>query len=171
MGQRVTFVLCALLLTGCAAMKRTWQFDAPAVSGAAVQVSLKEANVTQKTAFVTFSVRNISSQPITVEAGTFSLRLPDGTEVSGKTALLDRGYEGAVGLLAKTGWVDEPKKPSLAPGKEMEVALAFRQYGHDLRRHPTLSVALDALLLNGKPAQLPPLLLHAPAGAPMGEDI
>jgi hypothetical protein len=171
MGQRVKVALAVLLLTGCAAMKRTWQFSAPAVSGPAVQVGLRQADVTQKTAFVTFWVRNISSQPVTVEAGTFSLRLPDGTEVSGKTALFDRGYDGAVGLLAQAGWVDEPKKPSLAPGKEMEVALAFRQYGRDLRRHPTLSVALDALLVNGQPAQLPPLLLHAPAEAPMGEDI
>jgi len=156
---------------GCAAMKRTWQFSAPAVSGAALQVGLKQADVTQKTAFVTFWVRNVSSQPVTIEAGTFSLRLPDGTEVSGKTALFDRGYDGAVGLLAHTGWVDAPKKPSLAPGEAMDVALAFRQYGRDLRRHPTLSVALDALVVNGQPAQLPPLLLQAPAGAPMGEDI
>ena len=171
MGQRVNFAVCALLLTGCAAMKRSWQFSAPAVSGAAVQVGLKQADVTQKTAFVTFWVKNISPQPVTVEAGTFSLRFPDGTEVSGKTALLDRGYDGAVGLLSHTGWVDAPKTPSLAPGQTLEVALAFRQYGRDLRRHPTLSVALEALSVNGQPAQLPPLLLHAPAEAPMGEDI
>jgi len=159
------------MLLGCAAMKRTWVFQAQPVAAEPVRVVLKQADITQKTAFVSFTVENTSQRAVQIEVGTFTLTLPDGTSVSGKTALFDRGYEGARGLLEQVGWIDKQAKPGLLPGKSLEVALAFRQYGRDLRRHPTLSVALDALSIDGHAAKLPPLVLTPPPGAPLGEDI
>lgn len=160
-----------LLVTGCAAMKRTWEFQAVPVASPQVQVTPGRIGVAQKSAYVSFRVRNMSAVPAVIEAGTFVLRLPDGTAVIGKTSFLSRGYEGARGLLTRVGWADAKSTPALPPGGEVEIALNFRQYGRDLRRHPTLTVALDGLLVDGKPAALPPLVLTAPPGAPMGEDI
>ena len=145
----------ALIATGCAAMKRTWHFQAVPVASAQVQVTPGVIGVAQKSAYVSFRVKNVSAVPAVV----------------GKTSFLTRGYEGARGLLARVGWADGKSTPPLAPGAEVEIALNFRQYGRDLRRHPTLTVALDGLLVDGKPAALPPLVLTAPPGAPMGEDI
>jgi len=167
----VALVAGALIATGCAAMKRTWEFQAVPVASPQLQVTPGRIGVAQKSAYVSFRVRNVSAAPAVVEAGTFVLRLPDGTAVTGKTSFLTRGYEGARGLLARVGWADGKSTPPLPPGAEVEIALNFRQYGRDLRRHPTLTVALDGLLVDGKPAALPPLVLTAPPGAPMGEGI
>ena len=161
----------ALIATGCAAMKRTWHFQAVPVASAQVQVTPGVIGVAQKSAYVSFRVKNVSAVPAVVEAGTFVLRLPDGTAVVGKTSFLSRGYEGARGLLARVGWADGKSTPPPGARRRGRIALNFRQYGRDLRRHPTLTVALDGLLVDGKPAALPPLVLTAPPGAPMGEDI
>lgn len=170
-ARLVALAAGALLATSCAAMKRTWKFQAVPVASPQVQVTPGRIGVAQKSVYVSFRVRNVSAAPTLVEAGTFVLRLPDGTAVIGKTSFLTRGYEGARGLLARAGWADGKSTPPLAPGAEVEIALNFRQYGRDLRRHPTLTVALDGLLVDGKPGVLPPLILTAPPGAPMGEDI
>jgi hypothetical protein len=161
----------ALAATGCAAMKRTWHFQAVPVASAQVQVTPGTIGVAQKSAYVSFRVRNTSAAPAVIEAGTFVMRLPDGTEVTGNTSVLSRGYQGARGLLARVGWADAQGKPAVPPGGEIEIALNFRQYGRDLRRHPTLTIAMDGLRVDGKPAALPPLVLTAPPGAPMGEHI
>ena len=167
----VALIAGALIATGCAAMKRTWEFQAVPVASPQLQVTPGRIGVAQKSAYVSFRVRNVSAAPVVVEAGTFVLRLPDGAGVTGKTSFLTRGYEGARGLLARVGWAEGKSTPPLAPGAEVEIALNFRQYGRDLRRHPTLTVALDGLLVDGKPAALPPLVLTAPPDAPLGEGI
>jgi hypothetical protein len=161
----------ALVAAGCAAMKRTWHFQAAPVASAQVLVTPGRIGVAQKSAYVSFRVRNTSAVPAVVEAGTFVMRLPDGTAVTGHTSFLTRGYEGARGLLVRVGWADAQGRPAVPPGGEVEIALNFRQYGRDLRRHPRLTIALDGLVVDGKPAALPPLVLTAPPEAPMGEDI
>src|SRR6185369_8409200 len=141
------------------------------VLGPTVQVTAARIGVAQKSAYVSFLVRNTSSAPGVIEAGTFTLRLPDGTTIAGHTSFIGRGYEGARGLLERAGVVDAKGKSAVAPGASVEIALGFRQYGRDLRRQPTLTVALDGLLVDGRPVALPPLVLVAPPEAPMGEDI
>jgi hypothetical protein len=164
-------VLVVAVLAGCAAMKRTWHFQAAPVANAQVQVTPGTIGVAQKSVFVSFTVRNTSPAPATIEARAFVLRLPDGTTVAGNTSFITRSYDTARGLLARVGWADGKATPAVPPGGEVEIALNFRQYGRDLRRHPTLIVALDGLLVDGQPAALPPLVLTAPPEAPMGEDI
>ncbi|MEA2699714.1 MAG: hypothetical protein QOI66_3985 [Myxococcales bacterium] len=171
-GESMVLVTCALLLTaGCAAMKRTWQFNAAPVASERLEVLPQRADVALKSATIRFTVRNKSSAPLTIDADTFTLRLPDGTTVVGKTNFFGRAYDQTRGLLERVGWMNGRDKPALAPGASLDIAVAFRQYGRDLRRQPTLTVALDGLHVDGRPAELPPLVLVAPPGAPIGEDI
>jgi len=61
--------------------------------------------------------------------------------------------------------------PPLQPGQHFQIQLNFHQYGRDYRRLPTLTVDLSGILVDGVSADVPPLVLEAPAGAPMGEHI
>jgi len=158
-------------LAGCAAMKRTWVFHAAPVVGERVDVTPNRLEVAQKSAYVSFWIRNRSAAPVVIEPGSFTLRLPDGTTVAGKTNFFNRHVDGAWSALAWTGLVEQKGKPALPPGASVEVALQFRQYGRDLRRQPSLTVTLDGLRVDGQPVALPPLVLTAPPEAPMGEDI
>jgi len=163
--------LAALAVGGCAAMKRTWVFHAPTVAGPRVDVTPNRLEVAQKSAYVSFWVRNVSAAPVVVEAGGFTMRLPDGTAIVGKTNFFNRHVDGAWSALARTGLVAEKGKPALPPGASVEIALQFRQYGRDLRRQASLTVALDGLRVDGQPAALPPLIMSPPPEAPQGEDI
>src|SRR5262245_39096412 len=93
--ELAALVAVALVVTGCAAMKRTWHFQAAPVAGVQVQVTPGTIGVAQKSAYVSFRVRNTSAAPAVIEAGTFVMRLPDGTTVTGQTSFLSRGYQGA----------------------------------------------------------------------------
>ena len=171
-GEAGAVVACALLLTaGCAAMTRTWQFNAAPVTSERLEVMPQRADVALKSVTVRFTIRNKSSAPLAIDADTFTLRLPDGTVVVGKTSFFGRAYDQTRGLLERVGLMNGRDRPALAPGATVEIAVAFRQYGRDLRRQPTLTVALDGLHVDGRPAELPPLVLVAPPGAPIGEDI
>jgi hypothetical protein len=173
-GESVAIVACALSLTltaGCAAMQRTWQFNAGPVASERLEVVPQRADVGLSSATIRFTVRNRSSAPLTIDADAFTLRLPDGTIVIGTTSFFGRVYDQTRGLLERVGWMNGREKPALAPGASLNIAVAFRQYGRDLRRQPTLTVALDGLRVDGRPSELPPLVLVAPPGAPIGEDI
>jgi uncharacterized lipoprotein YbaY len=170
-SARAALAAALLALSGCAAMKRTWVFRATPVVGERVDVTPNRLEVAQKSAYVSFWVRNRSAAPVVVEAGSFTMRLPDGTAVAGKTNFLNRHVDTAWNVLARTGLVAEKGKPALPPGASVEVALQFRQYGRDLRRQTSLSVALDGLRVDGQPVALPPLVLAPPPEAPTGEDI
>ena len=159
------------LTAGCAAMQRTWQFHATPVATSPVRVELADAQITQKTAFVTLGVTNVSSAPITLEAKTFELTLPDGAMFVGKTSFLGRKLKEAKGMLASIGMMDEEEAPKLEPDATVSIKLAFRQYGRDFRRHPKLRVDLAALQVDGKPLPNAVLVLEAPPEAPMGENI
>ena len=166
----VALAVGALIATGCAAMKRTWHFQAVPVASAQVQVTPGVIGVAQKSAYVSFKVKNVSAVPAVVEAGTFVLAFPTAPPSSEKRASSPVATTGHAAC--SRAWAGRTETtPPLAPGAEVEIALNFRQYGRDSRRHPTLTVALDGLLVDGKPAALPPLVLTAPPDAPMGEDI
>src|SRR5262249_6973845 len=136
----VTIAVGCAAAAGCAAMKRTWEFNAAARASPAVQVTPRRIGVAPKSVYVRFCVRHTSPAPEVIEVGTFTLRLPDGTTVDGHTSMIGRGFEGARGLLVRAG-VSAARPNAVPPGASVEVALNFRQYGRDLRRHPTLTVA------------------------------
>src|SRR5262249_4546733 len=149
---------------------RTWEFQTAGVVGPTLQVTPRRIGVAQKSVYVSFSVRNTSAAPAVIEARTFTLRLPDGTTIDGHISVLGRGFEQARGVLGWAG-ISSARRSAVPPGAPAAAPLTFRHYGRDLRRHPTLTVALDGLLVDGKPSGLPPLVLAAPPGAPIGEDI
>lgn len=152
-------------------MVRTWSFRAQPVQGPRLGVTVTEARVKQKDAHVTLRIENRTASPLRVELATFTLRLPDGEPVPGKTGLIGRAARGARGLLGKLGVGGAKEEPGLAPGATLEAKLSFRQSRRDLRRHPRLTIDLSAIRVEGQPAQLPQLVLTAPDSAPMGEHI
>src|SRR5262245_26087357 len=109
-------------------MKRTWEFNAAAIVGPQVQVTPSRIGVAQKSAYVSFWVKNTSAVPVAVDAGTFTLRLPDGTTIDGHTSFHGRAYDGARSLLTHVGISDKRAKNAVPPGGSVEIALNFRQY-------------------------------------------
>lgn len=162
---------CIISVVGCAAMVRTWSFDAKPVQGSRLRVTVVEAEVKQKDVYVTLRIKNHGTSPLHVEVGTFTLRLPDGEEVRGKTGLIGRAAEGVKGVLSSWGAMKKQAEPKLAAGGTMTAELTFRQHHRDLRRQPRLTIDLSGIRVEGQPAQLPKLVLVAPAAAPMGEQI
>jgi len=171
MISRAAVVISILSVPGCAAMVRTWSFHADPVQGPRLEVAVTRANVKQKDAYVTLRIKNRTSSPLRVELATFTLRLPDGEPVLGKTGLMGRAARGARGVLGKLGIAGKTEEPGLAPGAALEARLSFRQNRRDLRRHPRLTIDLSAIRVEGQPARLPQLVLTAPDNAPMGEHI
>lgn len=152
-------------------MVRTWGFRAKPVEGRQLKVTMTEAKVKQKDVYVTLRIKNHGSSPLRVKVGTFTLRLPDGEEVRGKTGLIGRAARGVKGVLSSWGAIKKQAEPKLAAGATLTAELAFRQNHRDLRRQPRLTIDLSAIRVEGQPAQLPKLVLVAPAAAPTGEQI
>ena len=162
----MSLAVAALVLSSCAAMRRTWAFSEPDVAGTTLWVRATESLVTQKDVWLQIEVQNVSDTPVDIDLATFVLTLPDGEEVLGYVSYMTRKKEKLTGLVKRN---DE--EPPLAPGQSFEVQLNFHQFGRDYRRLPTLSVDLSGILVDGTSADMPPLLLEAPPEAPMGEHI
>jgi hypothetical protein len=162
---------CIFSLVGCAAMVRTWSFGAEPVQGSRLKVTVTKAKVKQKDVYVTLRIKNHGPAPLRVKVGTFTLKLPDGEEVRGKTGLIGRAAAGVKGVLSSWGAIKKQAEPKLAAGGTLTAELAFRQSHRDLRRQPRLTIDLSAIRVEGQSAQLPKLVLVAPDDAPMGEHI
>jgi hypothetical protein len=165
---------------GCAAMVRTWQFssnDVVVVPPTAtppenrIEIRLRSARVRQKTVYVTLAVANLGSQPASVNAGAFSMRLPDGTTLSGDAPVLNQALSLGKSLLAAVGIGGGPQGPYLHPGATLEMEVEFRAVRRDLRRLPVLDLGVDAITINGQPCTDQHLFLQAPERAPKGENI
>ncbi len=162
----MSLTVAALVLSSCAAMKRTWAFSQPDVAGPALKVQATESLVTQKDVWLQIDVQNVSDQPLDIDLATFVLTLPDGEEVLGYVSYMTRKKKQLSGMVKRN---DED--PALEPGQSFEIQLNFHQFGRDYRRLPTLSVDLSGILVDGVSADMPPLVLEAPPEAPMGEHI
>ncbi len=166
----MALALAALSQVGCAAMQRTWAFSTLDVTGPALWVHATETLVTQKDVWLQIRVENVSGGPLDVDLETFVLTLPDGEQVLGYVSYMTRKKDQMGGAWDKVRRKDVDDPP-LQPGKSFEIQLNFHQYGRDYRRLPTLSVDLSGILVDGASVTLPPLVLEAPAEAPMGEHI
>jgi hypothetical protein len=161
-------------------MVRTWQFsssDVAVVPSTAtqpenrVEIRLRSATVRQKTVQVTLAIANLGSQPANVDAGEFSMRLPDGTTLFGDAPVLDQALKLGQSMLAAVGIGNSPQAPNLAPGTTVEMDVEFRDNRRDLRRYPVLDLGMDAISINGRACTDQHLFLHAPERAPIGENI
>jgi hypothetical protein len=164
--RALRLAVAALALSGCAAMKRTWAFSEPTVTGPQLRVEARETLVTQKDVWLELEVKNVSGTPLDVDMETFVLTLPDGEEVLGYVDYMTRKKEQLSGVVRRND-----DDPPLQPGQHLRIQLNFHQYGRDYRRLPTLIVDLSGILVDGVSADVPPLVLEAPANAPMGEHI
>ena len=169
------FMALGLGLAGCAAMVRTWQFSSSDVvvatpAASRVEIRLRSATVKQKTVHVTLAVANLGSRPATVDAGPFSLRLPDGTTLSGDASALDYALKLGKSLLAAVG-LGDGKGPQLAPGATLDMNVEFRDNRRDLRRYPVLDLEVDAISINSQRCTDRHIFLQAPERAPKGENI
>jgi len=88
--RALSFAVAALALSGCAAMKRTWAFSEPTVTGPRLRVEAVETLVTQKDVWLEIQVENVSGTPLDVDMETFVLTLPDGEEVLGYVSYMTR---------------------------------------------------------------------------------
>ncbi|MBI5610540.1 MAG: hypothetical protein HY902_16810 [Deltaproteobacteria bacterium] len=161
-------VLAATALTGCAAMRRTWQFQAEATSSPALQVKVESAAVSQRRLAMQLRLHNPGAQPITIQAENATLTLPDGQEFTSSVGGLQSEF--AKGL-ANIGIGKAAPPVTIAPGESVPLEISISQGRRDLRRFATLQVRLPDLRIDGQPATLAPLVLRAPADAPLGEDI
>jgi hypothetical protein len=161
---------CVVSLAGCAAMKRTWDFQAAEVKSPTLQAVVTSAEVTRNSVDVELEVVNRSSGPIRLDVGTLHLYLPDGTAVEGGASLLSRGMDLSQSALVGLG-LAEAKDDRVRPDQAAQLLLEFREPRRDLRRFAELRVVLTSILVNGQPSDLPNLILKAPPEAPMGEDI
>jgi|GEM_PF-1418198 len=178
----VAYLAVGLVLgsVGCAAMVRTWQFSSSDVvvvpSNAVppegpVEIRLSSAKVKQKTVHVELVLANRGGRPARIDAKEFSLRLPDGTTLTGAAPALDQAVKAGKYLLSVVGLGSKAEPPQIAPGGTLEIEVDFRDNRRDLRRYPTLELGVDAISINGQPCTNRHITLAAPARAPMGQDI
>lgn len=157
-------MLPLLLLSGCAAMVRTWSYSTQAVHATKVSLEPREVQVRQDTIVVDAWLRSNADAPLTVDLGRARLEGLD-LDVEGRALLTDEA-----GPLAWLG-LGGTDATTLAPHSTTEVRVVFRVVGRDLRRLPRYRVSLPDLRVDGAEVSLQPLLLAAPAEAPMGEHI
>ncbi len=152
-----------LLLMGCAAMVRSWSFAAPPVESPAIAIMIQDAAIQQRTAHLWFTIENRSETQREIRIDQVQMSTPWGEPLEGAINPRIPGFEEI--------WRDRSVEGALPPGGWLTIEVVFRQYGHDLRRHPGYEVRLIGLSIDGGPATVPPIRLSAPEGAPMGEDI
>lgn len=158
--MRPLLPILLLLVPGCSAMKRSWEFTAAAVDSPGAHVDVDEVRVNQKDLRVSLRLR--------LDEGG-ALRLADpriqvdgGKDLSGHATL----WEGSPTVYL------QPKDDALVNvGQTVELRLWFHTPTRDLRRAPVYALDLSGFTLNGVPLDLPPLQLRAPPEAPTGDGI
>lgn len=158
----------ALAAPGCAAMVRRWEFRAEPSVEAGLGLSVLEATVKQDVVRLELSLRNLSEAPLTLRVDAVELRADDAPIVLVGDAPI---------RLDSIGERLDPRARSaqvvLAPGQETPLSQVFHVVGHDLRRHPSYTVAVYVVtLVEGKEqGRWASLRLSAPPEAPVGEHI
>ncbi|MDH5673856.1 MAG: hypothetical protein OEZ06_16990 [Myxococcales bacterium] len=153
-------------------MQRTWDFEAHARHGALLEVQEVTASVTRDVVALTLRVRNPGPQPVAIEPGLLVLRLPDGETIEAAPSLLELGERVVGGLMSRLGLGQGQSEPRrTAPGASALLRVTFRELRRDLRRYGRLEVDVSSVAVEGRPAGIPPVILTAPAGAPLGQDV
>ena len=159
-------LLTCMGLVHCTAMIRTWHYSGTPVQTPQLDVKITAAHITQKTAHVRFELKNTTGEELTITTNQLTLTLDDDkTTVPGKTAMALRALSG---VQKQFFGKEDPKLP---PGQTMEIQVAFRLANRDLRRHPSMTIALDGIIVNGSGLANQHITIKAPPDAPIGEDI
>ncbi len=157
------------LLTGCAAMQRTWKYQGAPTQDAIFKVEVVEALVKQKAAYVTLKVTNLTSEAHSVELEVLQVILPDGTELPAKSNLAGRMVTSVTSTVSSWFGGESDDAPKLPAGEVLEVKFGIRHPRKDLRRQEAIRIKFQGMIVDGKPSTLPDMILKAPAGAPTSE--
>ena len=159
-------LLTCMGLVHCTAMVRTWHYTGSPLQTSHLDVSVVSANITQKVAHVRFELKNTTPEYLVITTDQLTLTLDDDkTQVFGKTAMALRALSG---VQKQFFGKEDPKLP---PGKSIEIQVAFRLANRDLRRHPSMTISLEGISVNGSALANQHITIKAPADAPIGEDI
>ena len=154
-----------MVLLGCAAMVRTWDFKPAASTGERIAVEVAQAKISQRTAAIILRITNTTQNDLPFELGETHLVLPDGDYVAGKSHVLKAGWKKLKRLFGKDA------AQTLPAGASIDIEVYYRQYKRDLRRHPTLTLHFENYIFAGANEDIAPIILSAPPEAPMGEHI
>lgn len=158
----------SLLTPGCAAMVRRWEFTAAPVVDAGLGLGVVKASVAQDAARIDLVLRNEGEASVTLRVDAVELRAEDAPILlSGDVPLrLD-------GLADRLDPRVRPAPIVLSPGQQAPISKVFHVVGHDLRRHPSYTVAVYVVTLGegAESGRWLTLRLSAPPDAPIGERI
>ena len=161
-------VTLLLLIAGCAAMRRTWQFSGPPLAAPQLAIAVDSAVVAQRRLEVTLKLTNTGSAAALFTCDAVSLTLPDGEVFTGEISGLKADFSRKMVAL---GLRDEVDQKSLPAGATTTLEFSINQGHRDLRRHARLELRLPDLKMDGTLQNLMPIILLAPPEAPIGEDI
>ncbi|MSQ83347.1 MAG: hypothetical protein EXR77_10750 [Myxococcales bacterium] len=161
-------VMLLLLIAGCAAMRRTWQFSGPPLAAHMVAIAVDSAVVAQRRLEVTLKLTNTGPAAAQFTCDAVSVTLPDGEVFSGEISGLKADFSRKMLAL---GFRDENDQKSLPAGATTILEFSINQGHRDLRRHARLELRLPDLKIDGALQNLMPIILLAPPEAPIGEDI
>lgn len=158
--MRLILPILLLTLSGCAAMKRSWEFSASAVESPLARVDVDAVMVRQKDLSVKVRLRVNAGG--TLRLGDPKIRAEGGGEFKGHASV----WTGSPVVFLK------PEDEAIVgPGQTVELRLWFHSASRDLRRAPVYTLELGGTTLNGALLELPPLRLVAPPDAPMGDGV
>lgn len=146
-----------LVLSGCAAMQRSWEYSASPVESSVARVEVDEVIVRQKDLRVELRLR--VDRGGTLRLGEPRIRLDGEQDLEGRVSV----WEGSIAQ-----WARPIEEAVLNPGATVTLRAWFHTPVTDLRRNPHYTLELGALTLDGVPLELPPITLTAPPEAPMG---
>lgn len=157
-----------LATPGCAAMVRAWEFTAAPVVESGLGLSVTRATIQQDVARVELILTNAGEAPVTLRVDVVELRADD-------APILLFGEDPL--RLDSIGERLDPRVRAaplvLAAGQQAPISRVFHVVGHDLRRHPSYTVAVYVVDLSSAPeaGRWLTLNVRAPAEAPVGERI
>jgi len=164
--KRTFAAIIAAHLLSCAAMKRTWEFDAAAVSAGPLELVPTAVLVKQRTVRVDLTVQNQTDAPLKPYISGVTLTLPDGLVLLGRPTLAAQATRGWKALRGRSS-----AEPPLPARGSTELILIFYRPERDLRRHAVHRLDLGGVWVDGDQISVPTIELRAPPEAPIGEHI